>query len=340
MSVVGWSSDPARAMNTAANLIAAALAATLFVAGLSKLRQAEGIAPFLSSLGTSPALIPFIAYSIGAIKSVFGALLLIPATARISAILTAALMLAYATVTTTILTRGDRPDCRCFGQSDPRPISWRSVLQNLVLAGAALLTLKLRTSDIPLTVFGIGQFDVMLMSIMCSGLLILAIFHYQLLQQHGKLLQRIGVVEQLLSPAGYSRNFDLEIGAEAPWFLGRDLDGKEYDLNSVLRRQTRVLLLFVDSGCPACGAVVDRVKTWACRHPEFTLVLLNSNEKNHDKHFVLRTDERVYQDYLIRGVPALVVLDRHGRVERRSAMGPEAIQGMCVELERPVEVAT
>ena len=83
---------------------------------------------------------PLVAKVIAPIEIVLGAMLLTGALSPLPAAVAAALLLSFTVlVAVRVLEPGDAPPCACFGVFSRRPVSWRTVLRNVVLVGLAVV---------------------------------------------------------------------------------------------------------------------------------------------------------------------------------------------------------
>ena len=122
----------------------AALALLLAAAALHKLRDRAGFRETLRDyrLLPEPAVAP-VALAVPAVESALALALLGPATARIAALATLALLATYSAAIAINLARGHTHiDCGCFGPAGRQTLSgWLLVRNAVVLAGAAAAAL-------------------------------------------------------------------------------------------------------------------------------------------------------------------------------------------------------
>jgi uncharacterized membrane protein YphA (DoxX/SURF4 family) len=109
------------------------LGVAMLVAGGAKLasRTWPADARGLGAPGWSVPVVPWV-------ELVLGALLVVGVLRPLVAIATALLLIAFTVLLSARLARGERPPCACFGRLSTRPISWWSVVRNLVLVGLAV----------------------------------------------------------------------------------------------------------------------------------------------------------------------------------------------------------
>jgi len=114
-----------------------ALAAVFAFAAGAKLADRQGTEAGFAALGVpSPRLAAGL--TSGAELATAIALIVAP---PVGAVLGLALLAGFSTLLAGNLARGRRATCRCFGELSNRPISWRDLARNGVLAVLALVTL-------------------------------------------------------------------------------------------------------------------------------------------------------------------------------------------------------
>ena len=117
-------------METIASVV---LGLAMLAAGAAKLasRTWPADARGIGAPAWTVPLVPWVELSLGA-------LLVVDVLRPLVAIATAELLAAFTALLSVRLTRGERPPCACFGRLSTRPISWWSVVRNLVLIALAV----------------------------------------------------------------------------------------------------------------------------------------------------------------------------------------------------------
>lgn len=75
------------------------------------------------------------------VEIVLGVALILRASPRVFGTFTLLLLVAFTVSLVRVIASGQRPPCLCFGASRARPVSWRTVLRNLVLIVLAVTTI-------------------------------------------------------------------------------------------------------------------------------------------------------------------------------------------------------
>jgi thiol-disulfide isomerase/thioredoxin len=337
-----------------ATLLAArlALAAVFGVAGMAKMVDPAGTREALAGFGVPTRLraplgtvLPFSELAV--------AVALVPRASTWWGALGALLLLVLFTVAVArVLGRGERPDCRCFGQLRTAPVGWPTLVRNGVLAAVAGFVAVAGWGDpgtsvvrwleaLPLparTLAVLGPVGIGLLGV------ITVLLGYVLAQQ-ARILSRLEAIELRLEegvPAPVEReearppDRGLPVGAPAPGFVLPDMRGARSSLASVLASGRPALLVFMSPGCDPCAALVPEIGRWQQEHAKaFTLVVVSSGsaESNQARLGALGTDRTLLQAgtevadaYAARWTPSAVLIGRTGRIASPVATGDEAIR--------------
>ncbi len=117
-------------------IAAVVLGAAMVIAGAGKIasRSWPEHSTALGAPGWAVTVVPWT-------EIVLGALLVSGLAARWAAVAVIVLLLAFTWLLVSHLARGDRPVCACFGPLSSRPISWWSVVRNLLLVALAAVVI-------------------------------------------------------------------------------------------------------------------------------------------------------------------------------------------------------
>jgi peroxiredoxin len=174
-------------------------------------------------------------------------------------------------------------------------------------------------------------------------------FLLHLLHQHGRLLRRMDTLEAQLSagglapvPASPAARPGLPIGAPAPSFRLTGLYGETLTLEALRAPGQPVLLIFTDSQCGSCTALLPEVGRWQREHAaQLTLVLISRGtvEANQAKtavhgatHVLLQHDQEVTAAYQVSGTPTAVLVRPNGTIGSPLATGAEAIRALVAHV--------
>ena len=176
-------------------------------------------------------------------------------------------------------------------------------------------------------------------------------FCWQLLRQNGRLLVRLEAEDPSTGArgTGLASLPPLEAGTVAPPFSARDLDGEPVSLSSLLSPGLPVALFFTNPGCGACEAALEIVaKVQRDRAHELTLAVISGGSIDRIKakatefgldRVVPQTDEALFDDYRVQGVPGVVAIDAAGAISTPAALGIDAVRRVILgeETHRPAD---
>jgi peroxiredoxin len=323
-----------------------ALASVLAIAAAAKLIDRRGFRTALAEFGVPAGLaavaLPAVVLAEGAI-----ALALVPAaTARAGALAAVALIALFTGAIVLALRRGRRPACHCFGAIGAGPIGWRTVARNTALLVLALAIVAVGPG--PGLGEAVGDLGATGRVALAAGLVLAAVvagftwLTLTLLRREGRLLLRLDALEGGAT-AGRAPG-GLPVDALAPPFTLRDADDAEVSLAELLTRGRPVLLVFSDTRCVACEALLPRLGMWQREHAGVVeLVLLvggdgaDAARTRRDAHglgTVLRSPDAssgyqsVAQRYQLQGTPSAVLVGTDGRIAGPTAAGEDEIAAL------------
>ncbi|SMO65616.1 peroxiredoxin family protein [Melghirimyces algeriensis] len=114
----------------------------------------------------------------------------------------------------------------------------------------------------------------------------------------------------------------LQSGEKAPVFEKNDEQGRLVDLKGLLREKN-VLLLFINTQCPACKSSIQDLHSLKSRQ-DFHLVVINGDAEKDDREIVAALPPEVYylrapevaSDYWVQSVPYSVLVNQRGMIEK------------------------
>jgi len=268
--------------------------------------------------------------ALSVIELALAALLLVPATARVAAAGVALLALALAVVVGVALARGRRPECRCFGELSAKPIGPLTLVRNLLLAAAAAALAVGGSRKDPVSwVTGFSAIDRLSLAVAALAVAMSALA-YAVLRAHGRLLLRVDALEARLQPGPNG----LPVGSQAPEL---DVLG-EVRLDDVIGGAPQTLLVFSDTRCGPCHALLPDIGRWQRELEGRLAVVLVSGGAEEDVNALAREhglrqilvdhDGNTLTAYRVSGTPSAVLVDRDGRVSAPPAQGAPAITSL------------
>lgn len=337
------------------------LAAVFAVAGASKLVDRKGVGEALAGFGLPPRLASPVGRALP-LGELFVAAALVPRTSAWWGALGAlGLLLLFTAVVARSLLRGERPDCRCFGQLRAAPVGWLTLVRNGLLALLAAFVLgagwsapgpsvigwltDVPAADRPAAIFGFVAV-VLLVAVIAMLVVVLV--------RQAVVMARLNAIEVRLDettgapaerPQAPEPDRGLPVGALAPTFALPDLDGQTRSLASFLAPGRPVLLLFVASDCQPCEALAPKIAGWQRERAEsVTMVLVStgSAEDNRAKFrgigsraVVLQAGSEVADAYAASWTPAAVLIAPTGRLASPVSYGDSEISGLVAHAGAP-----
>jgi methylamine dehydrogenase accessory protein MauD len=331
-------------------LVARLLLALIFaVAGVAKLADREGSRQTVTDFGTPSALAAPLGLLLPLAELAVAAALVPSATAWWGALGALLLLLLFVAGISFNLARGNKPDCRCFGQIHSSPVGWKTLSRNGVLAAIAGFVLWQGYDGAgPSMVGWVGTLSTVQLVGLVAGVIVLGLlvsqwwFLLNLMRQNGRLLVRLEALERALAggdlaPSGNgSAEMGLPVGSAAPDFDLPALGGGTLSLESLRARGNPILLLFTDPECGPCQALLPEVGRWQrerAKGLEISLISEGEPGKNRAQaeeyglaNIALQEDWEVSEAYGVMGTPSAVLVGSDGTIISPLAAGAEEIE--------------
>jgi peroxiredoxin len=332
------------------------LALVFGVAGLAKAARPASTRRTLIEFGVPEKLAAPFGSSLPVVEILVALALLPLASAWWGAVAALALLLIFGLAIGVNLSRGQTPDCNCFGQLHSRPLSWSVFTRNLLLAAIAALVVAWGKNAAGLSAFNwladlkAGEVVNLALSLAAMALLATAVVYLRrLLNQQTAVLESLAAMKKVLDedyaePAPVEREDvappleGLPVGAPAPGFSLTAIGGEQMTLDDLLAYDKPVLLLFVSPNCPPCKTLLPAVRAWERDYDEqLTIALLSKgtpeeNQKRVAKygarHLLLQGEDGVAADYQANWTPAAVLINRAGRIASQMTYGDDAIRAL------------
>lgn len=330
------------------------LAGVFLVAGTAKLADRHGSVRALGEFGVPPRFAAPLGIALP-VTEILVALTLLPvATARWGALGALLLLIAFVTGIGITMARGNAPDCHCFGQLHSEPVGSRTLVRNGgLLAMAAFLLVAGWNNPGPSTVAWISDLSAFELLMLVGGLVMAALLAVQgwvlfhILRQNGRLLLRLDALEntagttlplQATGSVSQESASGLVPGTAAPAFSLPNIAGGSTTLSDLLAPGSPTLLMFSDSGCGPCNALLPEIGKWQQEHGgRFSLAVISrgSMEANRSKAsehgirtLLLQRDREVATAYQVISTPSAVLVRPDGTIGSRVVAGPDAIRWM------------
>lgn len=328
------------------------LALVFGIAGTSKLADRPGTQSALEGFEVPPGVAAKCAVALPLFELAIAVSLLIPAAAWWAALAAAGLLLAFIGAIGLSLSRGEEPDCHCFGQLHSAPAGWRTLGRNIALLALSLVAVIDGPAEMTTPIGWLGHLStaelvlgltaVLFMAIACAQAFILL----QLFRQHGRMISRIERLEATrgtdrlgILPSGNGNQGGLPLGSPAPEFRLPSLQGVPTSLTELRSRGRAILLVFSDPDCAACAALLPHLATWqhgGSQQLTVTLISRGEVERNaaHAQEHGIRevlsqADQEVAVSYGARMTPSAVLVSADGRIASPVVLGPDAIRALA-----------
>lgn len=329
-------------------IIRLALAAIFFVAGFGKLSDLDAGRRSLTSFGVPPLIVPVMAYVLPIVEIAVAALLLWPGASWPGAVLASAMLVTFTAAMLYQLSRGNAPDCNCFGAVHSEPVSAAAIVRNLVfLAASAILVFRAQggqgtelanlTRDDSTLIFAFAA---------AAIALLVLIGQRRITGEIAQMSKRLNLIELMAAEGGAVRRDEagspedgLPIGAMFPPFELSSAAGGTVDLASILSDGKPFIAFFVSPTCTPCGALAPEIDRWAGELDGRVRILIVSSgdvEANIAKfntvrdHLILIENDRELSDVVMaKWTPSAVFVGADGLVRSHVAVGDAAITSMA-----------
>jgi peroxiredoxin len=254
------------------------------------------------------------------------------------------------------LARGRQPECHCFGQASSRPISWSTLVRNLLLAVVAVFIVGFGRNAPGLNLLGWLGALALIERIVGLILVVLVALEgwilWHVLRQQGRWLLRLEALEAQLTSAGTlpqpvpSGNpapsvIGLPVGTLAPPFALSTFNGETITLEALRALGKPVVLIFSDPGCGPCTALLPEIGRWQREQTTKLVIALISRgtvQANRPKateygmtHVLLQQDREVAELYQVYGTPSAVLVRPDGIIGSPLAQGADAIRALVAQ---------
>ena len=318
------------------------LAATLALAALGKLADADGSRRAARELGVPGALAGPVAAALPAAEATIAALLVLPGLTAWGAAAAAVLLGAFTVAIAANLALGRRPACHCFGRRSSSPLSGRVLARTGALAALAAW-LAAQRPPLPrhaalgwLVPSWPRAWTAGLAA--AAGLVALAAATSDLPARALRRTPARRLLRALAGPHGSpaAGPSPLPVGAPAPSFVLPAPDGTLVALSDLLARPPAVLV-FVHPTCGPCNDVLREVPEWQERAGQAATIAVVSHGAPDDdaragaRHVLVDDAGAVTARYRVHGTPAAVVVDPDGRVAAVSAPASDAVRRLVAD---------
>jgi peroxiredoxin len=305
-------------------VIRVSLAAIFALAGVAKLADLRGSREAVAAFGVPERFARIAGLALPLAELTIAVLLLPSATSPVGLAGAALLLLVFSTAIGVSLARGEAPDCHCFGQLHSEPAGVRTLIRNAGLCVAAVIGLVLSIGDAgPSAVAWIGDLGALAAAAVVAAAVLTA-------------AAAVAYVVRLTR--GAATKGALKEGQVAPAFTLPSLEGPQVSLDELLRRGPPVVLVFTDSGCDDCKAIIPELGPVQREHDHtVTVVVVNAGDPEairgpateHGLVDVLFDEDRsVQKAYRVEGAPSAIRVERPGHTTSLLVAGLDLSRAM------------
>ena len=268
------------------------------------------------------------------------------------AIAAGALLFAFVAAMLVQLSKGNAPDCHCFGQIHSEPVGTVSVLRNialLVLAGFLIaggrsgqgIDFLANSHDVMLFVLGLGL-------LIFAGVAVS--YLKKISDQQVQIMRRIELMELVAREGGPVEREEmghphegLPIGAVFPEFELPSLSGETISSSSIQADGLPVLFFFISPTCTPCNALVPEFEQWQSDlegKVNFLFVSTGDRDENiakfgegHDLTVLLQHGRELAELAKAQWTPTTILVDSDGRVASHVMAGDTAIRSLVEDIK-------
>ena len=307
-------------------LLRIALSAIFGIAGVTKLIDPRGTREAVKNFGSPEPLASALAIILPIVELAIAAGLLFTNTARASAFAALIVLTVFVVAIGINLARGRTHDCHCFGQLYSRPLSWPTLVRNLIFAlGAGFVLWQSGTGDGSEIVNTLAQLNISEWLVLLGAVVVIVALLIYLQRRQKHLLAKTPE-----APRG------LPLDSMAPTFELPAYAGGTITLTQLLDYGKPLLLIFTNPTCGPCVILFAEVKEWQQSHREqLTIALISFGTikenfvnvaRNGLGQVLLQREREVAEKYGANVTPSAVVVNTNGRIASPLAAGADEIR--------------
>jgi peroxiredoxin/uncharacterized membrane protein YphA (DoxX/SURF4 family) len=327
------------------------LAAVFGVAGIAKLFDPAGSERAFSDFGLPKGLARPMTTLLPAIELLIAGALLFVSTGWLGAIGATVVLALFIAAMLYQYSKGNTPDCHCFGQLHSEPVGPASIMRNiLLLAISFFLVLQGRFAQGLALVSSSQEILPFVTGISVIILLFAAVLYLKRIsEQQNQIIRRIEVMELVAREGGLVERDEaglphegLPIGAVVPDFELPSIKGELVALGQIRQARMPVLFLFVSPTCNPCKGLVPEFDSWQTELKEkVRLVFISSGtpEENEEKfagrfakQILLQNGREISELLRAKWTPSAILMDADGRVASHIAAGDNAIRDLVSKI--------
>jgi uncharacterized membrane protein YphA (DoxX/SURF4 family)/peroxiredoxin len=318
-------------MATAVLALRLLLAGVFLTAGIGKLLDLAGSRQAMRDFGVPDRAATIAGTLLPVVELTIGVALIFAPSARWGALAALALLLTFIAGIARAMARGEEPDCHCFGQIHSAPAGPLTLARNAALAGCAAVIVAYGSGPA-----GDAWVNARSASeLVAAGAAICAVaavaYALSLRAEIARLKRDLDMAQTGAAAAAPG----LPVGADAPAFALRDLQGETVSLTALRERGQPVLLMFMSPNCGPCAAFVPTIQQWQqSLSARLTLAIITSGTAEQNavftehglEHVLLQDEGEVAALYGANLTPSGVFVTPGGKIASPPGEGQQGIE--------------
>jgi uncharacterized membrane protein YphA (DoxX/SURF4 family)/peroxiredoxin len=306
-------------MGTIALGLRLVLAVVFVTAGVGKLLDLEGSRRAVGEFGVPERAARIAGLLLPLAELATAVALVFRPSARWGALAAFILLVMFIAGIARALSRGEQPDCHCFGQIHSAPASRITLARNALLAAFAIVVVAYGSG--PAVDTWVSARSAAVLVAVAVGICAVAAAAYAFsVRGNVKTLTRDLEIARTAAAGG---RHGLPVGFDAPKFALPGLRGEMVTLDALRERGQPVLLMFMSPYCGPCGRLLPRVQQWQqtlSSRLTVTLVSMGTTEENavYDEQGIrdvlLQESMEVANLYGVTATPSAVFVSPEGKI--------------------------
>jgi peroxiredoxin/uncharacterized membrane protein YphA (DoxX/SURF4 family) len=334
------------------------LIAIFGVAGFAKLFDLSGSKKAVEGFGVPETLAKPLGVLLPIVEIAIAVSLFFVQTSWFGAIGATALLGIFIAGMTYQWSKGNAPDCHCFGQVHSEPVSPKSIIRNVIFVLPAIGLIIAGRENQGLNLFDSNNNNIsespmqIIIGLAMIGLLAAVVYFLkQISEQQVQIMRRIEILEftahdgtKEVEREDVSNPLEgLAIGTVAPVFELPDINNKIVTLKDLLTPKKTTMAFFVSPTCNPCGALLPEIEQWQTELKDklnFVFISTGGAKENADKlagktlkKILLQKDREVAELYGAKWTPTAVLINSDGRIASRVAAGDSAIRDLVEKIK-------
>lgn len=326
------------------------LAGIFALAGTTKLLDLDGSKRAMQDFGVPSGVAMPAAVLLSLVELAIAAFLLPIETSWYAAIAALVVLAIFVAQIGYQLSRGNAPDCHCFGQVYSEPIGRSSIVRNSVFAVPAVVLIASGRGAQGMALTD-PRLDVMQLAfgVVIVGLLVAAVSQLRrLTKRQDEIVKRLDVIEAVSHTEGHVHrdeaghpNDGMPIGAVVADFEAKRVDGPTATLADIRANGRPVLFFYVSPTCRPCEALLPEFAAWQQEFAgkvDIIFITSGTTKENRDKFGYLGPmliQEHTDVSDLIgaKWTPTAVLMGADGRIASHAAPGDIAIRDLVDKIK-------